>query len=195
MPKQPGVWRVILARLEFIDTLMDKHGSTPENGLSLQAVSPMVTVGLNSSNNLTRAKATTILKRLHELHGHQKVLPLIRGIESDASRRQTQELLGPPPAAPPPPPAPGKKAPPPAGRKPVAPSPAKQKSPVAKKGAPGGAAAAKKSPAGAGPSVADREPTDEKEKVVWYEKRAMGGDADAQYNLGCCFDEGRGVKS
>ena len=48
-----------------------QHDSTAENGLALKEVSPMVTVGLNSSNNLTRAKATTILKRLHQDHGYQ----------------------------------------------------------------------------------------------------------------------------
>jgi centrosomal protein CEP104 len=187
LPKQGGhVWRVVLARLEFLDTLMDKHEPAPENGLSLNAVSPIVTIGLNSSNNLTRAKATAVLRRLHDLHGYHKVLPIMRGIESSATFNQIQkEVGGPPPVAAAPPPAPGRKPKldgAPAGKRPVHPSPAKpHKSPALHKkgGAAGGAA--------------EREPVDDKEKVAWYQRRAESGDADAQYNLGCCFDEGRGV--
>ena len=39
----------------------------------------------------------------------------------------------------------------------------------------------------------DVEPADDAERVEWYLKKAEAGDADAQYNLAICYDEGKGT--
>lgn len=49
-----------MARLEFLEQLLAEHESTPANGLGLEAVMPMVVVGLNSSNADTRNKGIEV---------------------------------------------------------------------------------------------------------------------------------------
>lgn len=86
--------------------------------------------------------------------------------------------------------APKGRAPPPAAaaKKPAAAGggSAVKAKPGVSPGAKGGAAAGKAMPD-------DVEPADDVERVAWYLKKAQAGDADAQYNLAICYDEGKGT--
>lgn len=152
---------------------------------------PMVVLGANSSNAATRTEAIKVWVKLFQTYDRRKIDVHIRSVDS----KKTQDLIRaelagdgvvgdlPPPAAP-------------------MPAAARAKAPAAAKKTPASSAAAKGKPSPAahksaqkpgGMDLGDQEPADEVERVQWYLTKAKGGDADAQYNLAICYDEGKGT--
>ena len=189
-PKQQQNFKAIQSRLEFLRELIDAYPPSSQHGLGMEQTMPMVVLGANSSNAATRTEAIKVWVKLFQTYDRRKIDLHIRSVDS----KKTQDLIraelagdgvvGDLPAA-------------------AAPMPARAKAPAAAKKTPASSAAAKGKPSPAahksaqqkpgGMDVGDQEPADEVERVQWYLTKAKGGDADAQYNLAICYDEGKGT--
>ena len=188
-PKQQQNFKAIQSRLEFLRELIDAYSPSTQHGLGMEQTMPMVVLGANSSNAATRTEAIKVWVKLFQTYDRRKIDLHIRSVDS----KKTQDLIRAelagdgvvgdlPPAA--------------------TPMPTRAKAPAAAKKTPASSAATKGKPSPAahksaqkpgGMHLGDQEPADEVERVQWYLTKAKGGDADAQYNLAICYDEGKGT--
>jgi hypothetical protein len=256
-------FKEVQARLEFLRELVDAYPPSPQVGLGLEVVMPMLQHGANSSNAQTRTVAIDMWVKLHATYG-RKMDAQLKAVESSKTQAIIQEAIGKgggveggggnvPAAA-----APAAAAPP----KAKAAAPAAKKAPAAAAGV-AAKGKANASPAAPTPGLAlvddqgfiverrvlrsclavctsacrcaclpacvcaymrthgkqrrrstptshdgarvgahghtpgaaqdDAEPADDAQRVQWYLKKAEAGDADAQYNLAICYDEGKGT--
>ena len=64
-------FKAIQSRLEFLKELIESYSPAAQNGLSLQAVMPMLLLGANSSNAATRTVAIDVWGRLYSTYGRE----------------------------------------------------------------------------------------------------------------------------
>mmetsp|Transcript_42301 Transcript_42301/g.103306 ORF Transcript_42301/g.103306 Transcript_42301/m.103306 type:complete len:573 (-) Transcript_42301:125-1843(-) len=190
-PKQANNPKVILTRLELIDQMMGSHELSSANGLTPDTIMPICNLGMNSTNADTRNKAISVTEKVFKSFNGR--FDPYKGVESEATRKILKEKLGGGGGGAPPAAAPKPRAPPPGGAGGGAKKTPSASSPGSK---PAGGPPPKKAPpakAAPAPSEDEVEPEDDGDKVDWYRRKADQGDADAQYNLAVCYDEGKGV--
>jgi len=196
-------FKEVQARLEFLRELVDVYPPSPQVGLGLEAVMPMLQHGANSSNAQTRTVAIDMWVKLHATYG-RKMDAQLKAVESSKTQAIIQEAIGKGGGAeggggggggggnP-------RRSKAWSGRRACLPAcvcacmrtqgkQRRRSTPARHDGARVGAH-------GHTPGAAqdDAEPADDAERVEWYLKKAEAGDADAQYNLAICYDEGKGT--
>ena len=86
-------FKEVQARLEFLRELVDVYPPSPQVGLGLEAVMPMLQHGANSSNAQTRTVAIDMWVKLHATYG-RKMDAQLKAVESSKTQAIIQEAIG-----------------------------------------------------------------------------------------------------
>ena len=86
-------FKEVQARLEFLRELVDAYPPSPQVGLGLEAVMPMLQHGANSSNAQTRTVAIDMWVKLHATYG-RKMDAQLKAVESSKTQAIIQEAIG-----------------------------------------------------------------------------------------------------